>query len=496
MRFLLLLVALSIMTVAHAQLTVSGQISPAPSATSLILNVPFDCWTYDANARTVRPDKQGRFSVQLPVRRPQIIFLLHAGKHLQLYVEPGKTLSIQTDDSLNAIRFGGSLGQANQFRQQLGLTQYALGRQTWNDTLSKPEQIFDDLQKAQQSALAKLKEIPFKPSPAFLQMTQADIRYFAASKLWDLIWSNGVWTTQRNKSRFGQIEWQAVLKKAHQAIPLSNSDALTSYHYQIVTAYYPHYLQHMATTKDEFVLIAEAVFKKPFAQINQEVRQKGERYWKYSALNYGFEGRSLERAIASFLTNGIYQGDLQYQQEAYRDFVSRFPNSPYRPHVEEVMKPYLVSLTKTKADQVDIHLVPDSPQIPTLDSLLAMHRGRVVYVDLWGTWCGPCRQEFTFNQALKDRFKSKPVDFVYVAIEHDPTPQKRWQETIAFYQLTGYHVLAGKALVNDLRKLYEQKNSLQFPSYIVVNKSGKIITIHGKRPSDKAALYEQLEQLL
>lgn len=481
----------------HAQITISGHVEGTKPGAVLSVNVPYDCYYYPQNSASILLDSGGHFSTRLALSKPQIIFLDYEGSRVYLYAEPGKNVSLTASAQTwpKTVRFSGELGPENTFRQQLGLTLNQLGQPTWNDSLTDPQAILRALQSQQQVGLAFLKQQPRKASRAFQQMTQADITYFSVSKLWDLIWQNGVWT-QKNKSAHDRKSWRQALINAYQLVNLSNPLASASYPYQQIVAYYPRYLQHQASSKEEFLAIAERVFNKPVEQINQEMQQKGERYWAYSALQYGLQGRALERALSWFLINGIEQGDLAYQIEAYTDFKQRFPQSPYLPDVQRYMKPYLASIDPSATSQAGIQLLPTSARMPNLDSLLATHRGRVVYIDIWGSWCGPCRQEFAYNRALKERFKNKPVDFVYVALEHGSQPEKRWREAIGFYGLTGQHVLAGPELGRYLQSLYPQQDNLRFPSYILVDTSGRIMTVEANRPSQKEALYQQIESLL
>lgn len=483
MRYLILLISLLVSARSYGQMTVSGQVSPGETLT---FNVPFDCWYYDALSHTVTADADGHFRIELPVTRAQTIFLDRQNTRLHLYAEPGRTLHLMQTDSL---RFSGQLGKENEFRRKTGLMDYLLGEKTWNDTLSNPEDIRKILDSHQAKALSDLQSASPGLSEAFIAMTRADIRYFTVSKIRDLMWSTGVKLTGENKSRFDLKQWKSTSNRAHEAVSLSDSSAVNSYHYQIMVANYKYHLEEKYETAEEFKRMAEKIFQKPFEEVNKEVRNKGKRYWDYKLITYSFEGLSLQYALASFITNGILQGDLEYLAEAYRDFTGRFPDSRYLPHVKQVMKPYLESTENSGTRFV-------TENLPDLSSIINQFKGKVLYIDLWGTWCGPCRQEFAFNQALKQNFSSGEVAFLYVAVEHSPDPVKKWKETVNFFNLSGQHILAGKALEEDLRKRYGQDGMISFPSYILVDKSGSIITLHAKRPSDKEELYEQIRKLL
>lgn len=324
-------------------------------------------------------------------------------------------------------------------------------------------------------------------------MTEADILYFGPSKIMDLIFKNNVWTSNHTP-KFSRDEWRQALKTAYNTQPLSNPDAIGSYHYQQTVTYYPYYLQWVAPSKEAFEKTVEEIFKKPFNETVEEIRDKGGRFWIYSVINYGLRGLPLERAIVSFINNGIQSGDLEYLEEAYHDYNQRFPKSSQRAYIDQIMRPYLSS--KTKGSVPGILLDSLSENYRNIEEIIRHHRGRVVYVDLWGSWCGPCREQFSHAEALKKRFEGRPVDFVYIAFEHSKDPKKTWKESVFFYNLQGRHILGRKELEDHFRVLYDQNGTLLFPSYLLFDKKGNMITKWAERPDSEESLYEQIEKHL
>ncbi|MBR5204681.1 MAG: hypothetical protein IKW32_05615, partial [Bacteroidaceae bacterium] len=70
--------------------------------------------------------------------------------------------------------------------------------------------------------------------------------------------------------------------------------------------------------------------------------------------------------------------------------------------------------------------------------ILKPFEGKLVYLDVWGTWCGPCKKEMEHASAIKQAMKGKEVVFLYLA---NRSPEESWKNIIKEYGLTGEQVV-------------------------------------------------------
>jgi thiol-disulfide isomerase/thioredoxin/predicted RNA-binding protein YlxR (DUF448 family) len=118
-------------------------------------------------------------------------------------------------------------------------------------------------------------------------------------------------------------------------------------------------------------------------------------------------------------------------------------------------------------------------------------KGKYVYIDVWATWCGPCRAEIPFLKKTEEMYHDKNVVFVSISIDvakdHD-----KWKNFVTEKQLGGVQLIADKDWYSDFMKSY---GVTSIPRFILIDPNGKVVQSDASRPS-APQLKDELDKLL
>lgn len=121
---------------------------------------------------------------------------------------------------------------------------------------------------------------------------------------------------------------------------------------------------------------------------------------------------------------------------------------------------------------VDITGLIDGKEI--LDKIMEPLKGRIVLMDIWGTWCAPCREGLSHTAELYKELEDLDVIYVYLA---NNSPEKGWLNVIDRYNIKGNNVVHYNLPANQQRALESYLEVFSFPTYKIVNPEGKMYDI-------------------
>ncbi len=122
---------------------------------------------------------------------------------------------------------------------------------------------------------------------------------------------------------------------------------------------------------------------------------------------------------------------------------------------------------------------------------LSDFKGKYVYIDIWATWCGPCRAEIPSLKKVEEKYHGKNIVFVSISVDTDKDFEK-WKTFVKEKELGGVQLFADKNWNSDFMKSY---NVTSIPRFILLDPSGNILSADAERPSNPN-LQTKLDQFL
>lgn len=119
---------------------------------------------------------------------------------------------------------------------------------------------------------------------------------------------------------------------------------------------------------------------------------------------------------------------------------------------------------------------------------LSEHRGEVVLINFWASWCGPCRQEMPLLSELHDKYKALGFTVLGVNVEQDSSEAKK---------LLKESPVSFPVLFDNDSVVSKQYDVVAMPSTVLVDRNGKMRFLHkGYKPGEEEIYLEMVRSLL
>lgn len=127
-----------------------------------------------------------------------------------------------------------------------------------------------------------------------------------------------------------------------------------------------------------------------------------------------------------------------------------------------------------------------------LRKLIEPYKGKIVLLDVWGTWCGPCKMRLAKSQEEYERLKDYDLVYMYLA---NKSPDDSWKNVIKEYNVTGPNVVHYNLPAAQQKAIENHLSVRSFPSYFLFNQQGNLLEGVNADPLDLDGLERLINRL-
>ncbi|WP_448700349.1 TlpA family protein disulfide reductase [Mucilaginibacter sp. AW1-3] len=160
----------------------------------------------------------------------------------------------------------------------------------------------------------------------------------------------------------------------------------------------------------------------------------------------------------------------------------------------------VMQVSAQTSKNTQIHYITDTAA--NFNSLAERFKGKAIFVDIWASWCSPCRHELQEKsvKGFQDFARKNDIVILYVCCDKDGS---KWKSFIRANSLVGYHVLVNPNLDKELHTTFASvqkrngvmKRSSYLPHHIIFDKKGMVVDTFASKQGS-ASVYATLKKIV
>jgi thiol-disulfide isomerase/thioredoxin len=429
------------------EVNISGKIT-GEIPDKIAYSVPVNGTSFFGFTETVLPDSLGNFQIKIVTKEPAFVILTIPGIDSKVVIaEPGQNfrISVNTENKPGSFKISGADEAGQNYYNTLPnpiLVQLEARRFIKNPS---QDSVKYEINALKENEIARLNELLNKKeiSKSFFDLISIDRDCYYAQLITQVQYIKFLTNMSKTDPK-DHYEFPAEMKKmwedAYIRYPPEQKNLMRSHWW---FEYAQSYLICKEFLSEDFKLQKIIDVKASGLEHTKNI-EEAKKYFSgagleyYTAAEINFECLMFEEFEKEFI-------------KIFDQFKIDFPDSKYTKYLEPAVQPIVMYYKIADRDFTEgIKFIEDYTNIGTLKDVVKALKGKKVYVDIWATWCGSCKQEFKSNDKLIRLLKSKGFEVLYISIDDDKK-DATWKNMIKFYNLQGYHIRANKQLAADLR---------------------------------------------